>query len=317
MRLQGKCNNCCTHALTRAVSRPVQAVSRGRITAAALPSSSADPGAGDPYRAFAVSLLACSFALQAAAPAAASETTWKPRRHHRGIGERFSDTWADAIVEVRQLGQLDGFLPACTTGCSQQLQHQRVGATAAVHPTPAVDSRRAWSRGRSRLPTVQHTAVGLHHDWLRKHNECFECKSRPRHEGGVCSSRPLTQPLSCLMLCHAAEGGGDSRRDPGTAAPAADRKEESRCESPLMAAPQRMGRLAHGSGCSNANSTSSSCMAGIFCALCSSSQNKKQKCRMLYRVLPPAPIGTTHRACHLRADAVPDAPAAVGDAPAG
>jgi len=25
---------------------------------------------------------------------------WMPRRHHRHIGERFTDTWADSIVEV-------------------------------------------------------------------------------------------------------------------------------------------------------------------------------------------------------------------------
>jgi hypothetical protein len=126
MRLQGNCSNCCTRALKRSVTRPVKALSRCRITAAALPSSSADAGTGDPYRAFAASLLACSLALQAAAPAAASETTWKPRRHHRGIGERFSDTWADAIVEVRQL---DGFLTTPHHSFRQRLQRQRIRTT--------------------------------------------------------------------------------------------------------------------------------------------------------------------------------------------
>ena len=35
-----------------------------------------------------------------AARAAAPSAEWKPRRHHRHIGERFTDTWADAVVEV-------------------------------------------------------------------------------------------------------------------------------------------------------------------------------------------------------------------------
>jgi hypothetical protein len=32
---------------------------------------------------------------------AARADGWVPRRHHRHIGERFTDTWADSIVEVR------------------------------------------------------------------------------------------------------------------------------------------------------------------------------------------------------------------------
>lgn len=40
----------------------------------------------------------CSFAANV--QAARAQGTWKPRRHHRHIGERFTDTWADAIVEV-------------------------------------------------------------------------------------------------------------------------------------------------------------------------------------------------------------------------
>lgn len=31
---------------------------------------------------------------------AARADSWIPRRHHRHIGERFTDTWADSIVEV-------------------------------------------------------------------------------------------------------------------------------------------------------------------------------------------------------------------------
>lgn len=33
--------------------------------------------------------------------AARASDNWIPRRHHRHIGERFTDTWADSIVEVR------------------------------------------------------------------------------------------------------------------------------------------------------------------------------------------------------------------------
>jgi hypothetical protein len=32
--------------------------------------------------------------------AARASDNWIPRRHHRHIGERFTDTWADSIVEV-------------------------------------------------------------------------------------------------------------------------------------------------------------------------------------------------------------------------
>lgn len=31
---------------------------------------------------------------------ARASDNWIPRRHHRHIGERFTDTWADSIVEV-------------------------------------------------------------------------------------------------------------------------------------------------------------------------------------------------------------------------
>lgn len=36
--------------------------------------------------------------------AARASDNWIPRRHHRHIGERFTDTWADSIVEVRPGG---------------------------------------------------------------------------------------------------------------------------------------------------------------------------------------------------------------------
>jgi hypothetical protein len=33
---------------------------------------------------------------------AADDEAWKPRRHHRHIDERITDTWADAVIEVRR-----------------------------------------------------------------------------------------------------------------------------------------------------------------------------------------------------------------------
>jgi hypothetical protein len=42
----------------------------------------------------------CAFASNVGAARADSQN-WVPRRHHRHIGERFTDTWADSIVEVR------------------------------------------------------------------------------------------------------------------------------------------------------------------------------------------------------------------------
>jgi len=41
----------------------------------------------------------CAFVSNVAA--ARASDSWVPRRHHRHIGERFTDTWADSIVEVR------------------------------------------------------------------------------------------------------------------------------------------------------------------------------------------------------------------------
>lgn len=43
--------------------------------------------------------LCCAFAGNVGAARAESQN-WLPRRHHRHIGERFTDTWADTIVEV-------------------------------------------------------------------------------------------------------------------------------------------------------------------------------------------------------------------------
>lgn len=43
--------------------------------------------------------MCCVFASNVRAARAESQN-WVPRRHHRHIGERFTDTWADTIVEV-------------------------------------------------------------------------------------------------------------------------------------------------------------------------------------------------------------------------
>eukprot|EP00882_Tetradesmus_deserticola_P011380 GHRQ01012040.1.p1 GENE.GHRQ01012040.1~~GHRQ01012040.1.p1 ORF type:complete len:479 (+),score=200.79 GHRQ01012040.1:87-1523(+) len=43
----------------------------------------------------------CAFASNVGAARADSQN-WVPRRHHRHIGERFTDTWADSIVEIEQ-----------------------------------------------------------------------------------------------------------------------------------------------------------------------------------------------------------------------
>lgn len=59
------------------------------------------PDAGVIIRAVAASLVALSFAAKV--NASEGEASWKPRRHHRHIGERFTDTWADAIVEVSKV----------------------------------------------------------------------------------------------------------------------------------------------------------------------------------------------------------------------
>lgn len=44
----------------------------------------------------------CVFASNVGAARADSQN-WVPRRHHRHIGERFTDTWADSIVEIEQV----------------------------------------------------------------------------------------------------------------------------------------------------------------------------------------------------------------------
>lgn len=43
----------------------------------------------------------CAFVSNVGAARAAD--SWIPRRHHRHIGERFTDTWADSIVEASGL----------------------------------------------------------------------------------------------------------------------------------------------------------------------------------------------------------------------
>jgi hypothetical protein len=52
--------------------------------------------------------ICCAFASNVGAARADSQN-WVPRRHHRHIGERFTDTWADSIVEVRERVQNSAF----------------------------------------------------------------------------------------------------------------------------------------------------------------------------------------------------------------
>lgn len=51
----------------------------------------------------AAAVAAAVVAFAGSVGAARAESAWKPRRHHWHIGERISDTWADAIVEVRRV----------------------------------------------------------------------------------------------------------------------------------------------------------------------------------------------------------------------
>jgi hypothetical protein len=46
-----------------------------------------------------------SLAAPASARAADAAVSWKPRRHHRHIGERFTDRWADAVAEAEEQGR--------------------------------------------------------------------------------------------------------------------------------------------------------------------------------------------------------------------
>lgn len=55
-------------------------------------------------RAAVVAAAACCVFASNVGAARASDS-WMPRRHHRHIGERFTDTWADSIVEVCVLSQ--------------------------------------------------------------------------------------------------------------------------------------------------------------------------------------------------------------------
>jgi hypothetical protein len=77
------------------------------------PSATATATARRPSRSSA--LLAASMAAAAAtqliitptpsAHAADAVVSWKPRRHHRHIGERFTDRWADAVAEAEEQGR--------------------------------------------------------------------------------------------------------------------------------------------------------------------------------------------------------------------
>jgi len=53
----------------------------------------------------ALSAGAGSLAAPRPARAADAVVSWKPRRHHRHIGERFTDRWADAVAEAEESGR--------------------------------------------------------------------------------------------------------------------------------------------------------------------------------------------------------------------
>ena len=60
----------------------------------------------------------CLYAASASEARPADAGSWVPRRHHRHIGERFTDTWADSIVEVSQCVAAVGVLGQEGSICS-------------------------------------------------------------------------------------------------------------------------------------------------------------------------------------------------------
>lgn len=50
-----------------------------------------------------IAAAAAASMLAVASPAQAyeEERVWKPRRHHRRLGERYTESWAEEVVEVR------------------------------------------------------------------------------------------------------------------------------------------------------------------------------------------------------------------------
>lgn len=52
------------------------------------------------FRSVVVAAAVCCAFVSNVGAARAESLHWIPRRHHRHIGERFTDTWADTIVEV-------------------------------------------------------------------------------------------------------------------------------------------------------------------------------------------------------------------------
>lgn len=121
----------------------LQAAGRGqRVIRAAISSSDRQPGVVDAAAmARALAAAAAVSALVGGTPGAAraadDAAAWKPRRHHRHIGQRFSDTWADAVVEVGPAAEGWALRPRgpCTSGC---------GAQAAAAQERAVRERTRW-----------------------------------------------------------------------------------------------------------------------------------------------------------------------------
>jgi hypothetical protein len=90
----------------------------------------------------------CAFVSHVGA-ARAESTNWVPRRHHRHIGERFTDTWADSIVEVCLQGAHTALRqPSAFSGWRQvaDAAHTLLTACLVVHTR----ARRRWSTPRPR-----------------------------------------------------------------------------------------------------------------------------------------------------------------------
>lgn len=118
MDLHSHCpvRSCCSPSLTPISSGNVRRHIKPRAVRPDLHSQAAGSNDHSPKSRFnvdgdglrkALVATACVFALTTplvagVAPAQASDRVWKPRRHNRKIGERYEDSWADAIAEVSE-----------------------------------------------------------------------------------------------------------------------------------------------------------------------------------------------------------------------
>jgi len=89
----GLCGRCASNSRT---PRPLRAATR--------PDLPTQDGfdAGGLAKALAAVAAVAALTGRVAAARAEDDAGWKPRRHYRHIGERITDTWADAVVEVQE-----------------------------------------------------------------------------------------------------------------------------------------------------------------------------------------------------------------------